>query len=239
MKKLVLAASLAAAVSATACTTSSKLSVTADWTFKHVADGTARSCPVNFDTATVLAVPYDTLTAEVNGGLIRADLFDCDRGSGTVLVPDGQYLMSVRIEDHAGVTTYADSEQVFVDTAFTDGFDVEILDDGGYMTFRWTLHDSLTDQRISCADARISPSKGAVESVATSVSNPNRVVTDKFTCDDHYGTTAGLLAGSYTVSVEATENDIQVGDPVNMASVPVVAPNHVTDLGHLKIPVDR
>jgi len=237
MKKLVLAATLAA-VSATACTsTSSDVTVTANWTFKHIADGTARSCPLDFDTATVFAIPYDTLTAELNGNQIPTDLFPCSSNHGTILVPDGQYLMSVRIEDHSGTTKYADSEQLFIDTAVDGSFAVEILDDGGYLTFRWTLQDSKTKQRITCAQAGVT-SHGAVESIATSSSNANFMKTDQFTCEDHYGTTAGLPAGNYVVALEAQENNLQLGDAVTLPQVTVAAQNNVKDLGHVDIPID-
>jgi hypothetical protein len=242
MKKLVLAATLAAAVSATACTTSSgngngDVTVTANWSFKHIADGGARSCPVGFDTATVFAVPYDTLTAELNGNEIPTDLFNCSAGRGTILVPDGQYLISVRIENHAGTTTYADSEQVFIDTAVDGSFAVEILDDGGYLTFRWTLHDAVTRSRLTCAEAGVT-SNGAVESIATRANSSGFMLTDQFTCEDHYGTTDGLPAGNYTVALEAQNNDIQLGDAVTLPQTPVGPQNDVTDLGHVQIPID-
>ncbi|HEY6176005.1 MAG TPA: hypothetical protein VIX73_16240 [Kofleriaceae bacterium] len=237
MKNLVLAAVLGAAAASTACTTSNNLTVTAHWSFKHIADGTARSCPTGFDTATVFAQPVDNLTAEANGGLISADLFNCSDGAGTVVVPDGLYIMSVRIENHSGSMKYADSEGVFIDTATDASFSVEILDDGGYLTFRWGLRDKQTNAPLTCAEAGVT-SNGSVESIATSTTNANFMLTDKFTCEDHYGTTDGLPAGTYVVSLDAENNNARLGDPVNFAATPVGAPNIVTDLGKVLLPID-
>jgi hypothetical protein len=238
MKNLVLGALLVAAASSTACTSSSTdVTVTAHWKFTHITDGTARSCPTGYDTATVFAQPVDALTADANGGLISADLFDCSAGSGTIIVPDGLYLMSVRIENHSGSMKYADSESQFIDTANDSGFSVEILDDGGYLTFRWVLQDATSHARLTCADAGVT-SNGSVESIATSTVNHSFMLTDKFTCEDHYGTTDGLPAGSYTVSLDAENNNQALGAPVNLAAVPVGAPNTVTDLGLQVLPID-
>jgi hypothetical protein len=235
MKNLVLAALLAAAASA-GCTTTPNVTVTAHWSFKHITDGTARSCPVDYQTATVFAVPYDRATAQVNGNQFNTDLFDCDRFAGTILVPDGVYLMSVRIENDAGSRTYADSEQVFIDTAVDAGFDVEILDDGGYFQFRWTLKDAVSGARLSCAEAQVT-GNASVAALSTSIATPSYYKDDKFTCEDHFGKTAGLRADSYTIAIDAEENNLGLGAAVNLTDV-IEAPNVVTDLGRVEIPID-
>lgn len=239
MKNLVLGALCVAAASSAACSSSSTtdVTVTAHWSFKHIADGSARSCPTGFDTATVFAQPVDDLTAAANGGLISADLFNCSDGAGTVVVPDGLYLMSVRIENHSGSTKYADSDSVFIDTASASSFSVEILDDGGYITFRWTLKDKTTGATLTCAQAGVT-SSGSVESISTSIADPTVMLTDKFTCEDHFGTTDGLPADDYTVSIDAEENNAALGAPVNMSPVTVGAPNVVTDIGLVSLPID-
>ena len=239
MKNLVLGALLVAAASSAACTSSTPdVIVTGHWTFKHIADGAARSCPTGFDTATLFAQPVDSETVAANGGLINADLFNCSDQQGTIVIPDGLYLMSVRIESHSGATKYADSQQVLIDTALDASFDVQILDDGGYFFFTWSLHDKTSaGARMSCADAGVT-STGAVEAVSTSVSNMSFFKDDKFTCTDHYGTTAGLPAGNYTVSIDAEQGGMGLGNPVNLTSKPIVAPNGTTDLGHVMIPID-
>jgi hypothetical protein len=240
MKNLVLGALLVAAASSAACTSSSPpdVTVTGHWTFKHITDGTPRSCPTGFDTATLFAQPVDSETVAANGGLINADLFNCSDQQGTILIPDGLYLMSVRIETHSGATKYADSEQVLIDTAVDAAFDVEILDDGGYFFFTWSLHDKTSSgARLSCADAGVT-STGSVEVVSTLVTNMSFFKDDKFTCTDHYGTTAGLRAGNYTVSIDAEQGGVPAGDPINLTNKTIVAPNGTTDLGHVMIPID-
>jgi len=235
MKKLVLGALLVAAVSSTGCP-SSDVTVTGRWSFTHIADGSPRSCPTGFDTATIFAQPVDADTANANGGVISADLFTCSDQQGTVALPDGVYLMSVRIEDHAGTQTYADSAQVLVDTARDSSFDVEILDDGGYFFFTWSLQDSTTGAPLSCADAGVT-SSGSVEAISTSIANSSFFRDDKFTCEDHYGTTDGLPAGTYTVSIDAEDNGA-LGPAVNLTNKVITAPNGTTDLGHVMIPID-
>jgi hypothetical protein len=153
------------------------------------------------------------------------------------VLPDGLYLMSVRIETHSGAQKYADSEEVLIDTATDAAFDVEILDDGGYFFFTWSLEDKVSKAKMTCADAGIT-SAGSVEAVSTSVSNMSFFKDDKFTCSDHYGTTAGLPAGTYTVSIDAEQNNNPAGPPVNLTDKVITAPNGTTDLGHVLIPID-
>lgn len=236
MKNLVLGALLVAAAASTACT-SSDVTVTGRWSFKHIADGSPRSCPTGFDTATIFAQPVDADTVDANGGLISADLFTCSDQQGTVILPDGLYLMSVRVEDHAGTQKYADSEQVLIDTAQDSSFDVEILDDGGYFFFTWSLHDATTGATLKCAEAGVT-ANGAVEAISTSVANQNFFRDAKFTCEDHYGTTPGLPAGTYTVSIDAENNNAALGAPLNLTNKVITAPNGTTDLGHVMIPID-
>lgn len=237
MKKLVLGA-LVAVASSTGCvaSSSSDVTVTGHWSFTHITDGSPRSCPTNFDTATIFAQPVDAETVDANGGLISADLFDCSGQQGTVVLPDGLYLMSVRIENRSGTLTYADSNEVLVDTATDSAFDVDILDDGGYFFFTWSLHAAATGARLSCADAGVT-SNGSVEAISTSVSSPSFYRDDKFTCEDHYGTTDGLPAGNYTVSIDAEDNGA-LGEPLNLANKTITAPNGTTDLGHVMIPIN-
>jgi hypothetical protein len=241
MKNFVLGALLVAAASSAACTSSSTpdVTVTGHWSFKHIADGAPRSCPTGFDTATIFAQPVDSETAAANGNLISADLFNCSDAQGTVVLPDGVYLMSVRIETHSGAQKYADSEEVLIDTATDAAFDVEILDDGGYFFFTWSLADKATNAKMTCADAALTGSNASIDAVSTLVSNMSFFKDDKYTCSDHYGTTAGLPAGTYTVSVSAeTRPGNVVGAAPSLLNKVITAPNGTTDLGHVVIPID-
>lgn len=237
MKNLVLGALLVAAASSAACTAASTdVTVKAQWSFKHITDGTARSCPTGFGMAQITAQPVDPDTAAANGGLITTTLFSCNDGQGTVVVPDGVYLMSVDIANSSGTQFYTQKpEEVLVDTATDSSFHVEILDDGGYFFFTWGLVDAVSKAPMTCAAAGVT-SAGSVEVISTSVANMAFFKDDKFTCQDHYGTTDGLPAGKYTVSVDA-ENAGTLGPAVNFTDT-ITAPNGTTDLGHIMVPIN-
>jgi hypothetical protein len=239
MKKLVLAA-LLTGVSSAACTTEGEIAVDVTWTFRHLEDmgDSARSCPSGFGTATVLSQQVDAVTHRGNGVTFE-DKFDCSAGGGTVFVPDdgGVYLVWVEIESNSGSTPYAQSFSTVVDTLDGDAeVDVKIVDNGGYFFLTWDLEDDVTGQRISCAEAGVD-SNGSVEIISTDIASPTDFVTDKFDCDDHYGTTLPLFAGDYTVAVFAEKNNEQLGDAVTK-NAEIGAPNKLTDLGNFIIPIE-
>lgn len=238
MKKLVLGALLAVASSATGCSTDNGSVVDVAWTFKHLADGSARSCPVDYPTATIVSQRTDDST-HLGAGETFIDKFDCAAGSGSIVLPDlDSYLVWVEIETDSGSSEYAKSNATYVDTSLSyQPVDVEILDDGGYFFFEWDIYDGAT--RVSCADAGVTTSGGgSVDSVATSLSNSSYFRDDKFSCEDHYGTTDGLLAGEYTVSVTAEDSAGVVGGAPTLTNEEIVAPNGLTDLGLLHIDLD-
>lgn len=240
MKNLVLGALLVAAASSAACSSTSDgtdVTVRAQWSFKHIADGSARSCPVGFGMAVITAQPVDPDTVAANGGVITSTLFRCNDLQGILVVPDGAYLMSVDITDATGTQFYTQKPQeVRIDTATDSAFSVEILDDGGYFFFTWGLVDAASHAPMTCATAGVT-SAGSVEVISTSVANKAFFKDDKFTCEDHYGTTAGLPAGQYTVSVDAEDKGGVLGDPVNFTDT-ITAPNGTTDLGHILVPIN-
>lgn len=236
MKNLALGALLVAAT-ASGCIISSddSINVTARWTFKHEADGTARSCPIGFNTAAVTAQEVTPLTVRPVGAPI-VDLYDCSAGAGfDKLRRNTTYLMWVEITTDSGSSTYAKGGQVFIDTAIDSGFDTEILDDGGYFFLTWDLMGASSGATLTCADAGVS-SSGSVETIAT-LAGTTSMRTDKFTCTDHFGTTSGFVAGRYTVSVDAEDNAGALGEPVNLTNKDITAPNGLTDLGHVVLPI--
>ncbi len=242
MKNLAFGA-LLVATTASGCIISSDdtINVTATWKFTHIADHSARSCPTGFETAAVTAQEVTPLTLRPIGAPI-IDLYDCSAGVGfDKLHRNTTYLMWVEIQHEdpntGAITKYADGGQVFIDTAVNSGFDTEILDDGGYFFLTWDLQGAATNAPLTCADAGVS-ANGSVETISTSVANPSFFLTDKFTCTDHFGTTSGLPAGRYTVSVDAEENNAALGKPVNIPNKDVQAPNGLTDLGHVVLPID-
>jgi hypothetical protein len=197
------------------------IDVTATWTFKHIADGTARSCPVGFNTAAVIAQEVTPLTLRPIGSKI--------------------ILMYVQIQNDSGSSVYAQGgQQAFIDTRVDSGFSTEILDDGGYFFLTWDLVDKASNAPLACGDvAGLTTSAGAVETVSTNVANTTSFKSDKFTCTDHAGTTSGLIAGRYRVSVSAAiDGTGAVSDSVNLDNKDINAPNGVTDLGHVVLPIN-
>jgi len=239
MKNLVLGALFAVASVSTGCSSSdSGTTVDVSWKFTHLETNSPLSCPTNFGTAVIKSQLIDD-TSHLGTGSDFTDLFDCSAMAGTIVLPTAdQYLVWVEIQNDSGSSTYATSNSTFVDTTFaTNPVDVEIFDDGGYFFFTWDLEDT-TGKLLSCADAGVT-SSGSVESIATSVATPSYFRNDKFTCEDHYGTTDPLLADVYTVSIDAEEGNAALGSPVTKTHQEITAPNGLTDLGHITLTIDN
>jgi hypothetical protein len=239
MKNLVLGALLAVA-SSTGCIISSGSSdsvVTARWQFTHLADKSPRSCPVGFATATIVSQATDPIT-HLGAGLTVVDKFNCSDLQGTISLPDDTYLVWVQIESDDGNQIYTKSAQTFVDTSFGDAtIDIDILDDGGYFFMTWDLVAAQTQKPLTCSEAGVT-SSGSVEAISTSMANSQKIITDKFTCEDHFGTTDALLAGSYTVSIDAlNSSDLALSNPTVVTNKQITAPDGLTDLGHIVIPI--
>jgi hypothetical protein len=234
MKKLILGALLAAA-SSVGCSSSSDSVVDVSWTFTHLADNSERSCPSGFDTASIISQTIDPVSHHLTG-LQVVDKFDCAAGHGSITLPDDTFLIWVEITNTSGSQTYAQSASSFVDTSFGDAtFDTEILDDGGYFFFTWDLTDP-NGALLSCANAGIT-SSGSVDIISSSVASSSYVKEDKFTCADHYGTTEGLLAGEYDITIQAENGGIRgVADPITDTIDPQ---NGLTDLGNVLIPITQ
>ena len=236
MKKLVLGA-LLAAVAATGCTTAATDAViSAQWSFKHYADMSARSCPTNYPTASIYSQVWDPLTHQRTGTTVR-DAFDCAAGRGTTDPLDGVFLVWVQVENDAGTSVYAKSEAIFVDTADGDvSFNFPILDDAGYFFLTWDLEKASSGAPLNCAQAGLT-GDAAIETLAT-ITGTSFLLTDKFQCEHHFGTTDPLLAGTYTVSVEATVNNQSIGNAPTLTNKTISSPNGLTDLGNIVIPIN-
>lgn len=248
MKNLVLGALLAAASIATGCSSSDGddggpvvvgTTVTVNWDFAHlVGDGSEpRSCPSGFGTAIIKSQAIDDGT-HLGTGTDFVDKFDCADGTGTIVLPDDdQYLVWVEITNDSESTLYAESNSTYVDTsASVPAVNVEILDNGGYFFFTWDLEED-DGTPVSCADANIDPA-GAVDAVSTSIANASDFADDRFTCADHYGTTDGLLAGTYTVAISVDDATGKIGEAETKTNQVIEAPNKLTDLGHVIITLD-
>jgi hypothetical protein len=237
MKTLVLGALLAAVASSTGCliSDSTEAVVTARWSFTHFADKTPRSCPVGFDTTTIYAQPWDPINNRLIGSPVQ-DLFDCADGIGTTAPLDGIFLVWVQVETNSG-TPYAESESIYVDTADGDvSLDFPIYDDAGFFYLTWDLEDAVTGAPLTCDQAGVTGDAG-VETVATIVGT-SFMLTDVFECDHYFGTTAPMLAGTYTVSVDAVVDGEAVGVAPALTNKRISSPNGLTDLGHVIIPID-
>lgn len=209
--------------------------ITARWTLKHFTTGALFTCAHTSDVARVVAQPWDPVTQLTTGAPIVTQDFACTAGMGVFTVPSDKYRMSVAIRTAAG-QVLEDSAIEFADATQRDGtLQVTIFDDAGYLAFSWDLLNKATQARVSCATAGITPSD-RVEIDETNLANPGNPISDLFNCDDHFGTTDGLIPGHYSLSIRAVKNSATIGDVATFADVQVVA-GGVTDLGNIKLPV--
>lgn len=209
--------------------------ISAHWSLRNMADGATTACPAGFDTVRLLTMPVDAGGEPL--GDPNVDLFDCDRGTGiaTDLPPD-LYQVWIEVTSHDLSRTYAQSLSQILDVRdFDDGFDVDILNDGGFFQMSWNLVDKTTLRPLACGAV------GAenIRAVSTSVADAHRVYDDVRPCDDHTTVTDGLLAGTYNVSIDAMIGDRPMGAKVTLTNQKIGPRNAVTDLGTILLPVDR
>jgi hypothetical protein len=248
MKNFVSVALLAAAVSATACGTSTpdpvdtSAVITAHWsfstydTFAHNGAPTD-PCPAGFDTAAVHARPWDPFLGQFTASDMPPDKFNCSDKGGTTDPLDGIFQVWVSITDHSGGTVYAQSESVIIDTADGDSTITlpTLYKDAGFADFSWDLVRGNT--RLHCSEAGIT-SSGYIGSTSVSVTSPSFMALDKFTCEDGFGITSPLPDDDYDMTLTAVAKpgtDIGVSDP--QPDITITAPNGLTHVGHVKIPV--
>jgi hypothetical protein len=240
MKHLVLGA-LFAVTASVGCTTDddpplgTASVVTVGWTFKNLESMSARSCPSGFSVAEVVSQATDP-TTYLPTGTVYHDTYDCSDGVGDVVLPDEDtYIVWVEIKSSSGAP-YATSEEFYVDTldpSDTLRRDTEILDDGGYFTLTWDLKDAVTSAPLSCNAAQADDIH-----VLTTMTSSGGGFDDVFDCGDHFATTPGLLAGDYTVAITAEDNGGPLGDQVLITNKRITAPNGLTPLGHVVLPID-
>lgn len=248
MKKLVLGALLAAAASSAACTTDDPIPpppagavVTAQWSFSRYANRDSPPtdpCPPGFSTASVHAKEWDPVLGQfVPGGLEVIDKFNCSDKRGITDPLDGIFLIWVQIEDTSGANVYAQSESEFFDTINGDAsIDLPTLfTDAGYLDLSWDLIGS-GNTRLSCAQAGIG-SDGSVSTTAVSVASSSMMYIDKFDCTRGFGTSDVLPEDTYDVTVTASTRTADIGASAPIADVLIAAPNGLTHLGHVRIPV--
>lgn len=244
MKKLVLGALLGVAALSGCIISddggSAEAVVTARWSFSSYANRNLPPndpCPSGFTTASVHAKEWDPVFGEfVAGGIEVVDKFTCSDKIGITDPLDGVFLIWVAIENDSGTSTYAQSGSEFFDTLDGDKtIDLPTLFvDAGYFDLSWDLVSS-GNARMTCAQAGIG-SNGSLATTAVATSSSFMLV-DKFTCEDGFGITSELPVGSYDVTVTAENGSADIGASLPLASRPITAPNGLTHLGHVKIPV--
>jgi cysteine-rich repeat protein len=215
-----------------ACLTEYK--TTARWHIK-TADGTAQSCPVGFDTAAVYSQPLDGNNQPVGQPLI--DLFSCADGQGTTnYLGNGVFRTWVAITNSSGTSTYAQTLAADVDlTAMNMIFDGDIVEDGGYFSWAWVLQGASSNSPLTCSQVT---GIAGVELVTTLTSGGNAII-DQFSCEDGFGYTSALAAGSYSVSADAFNSANQsIGTAPTLTNKVIGIKNAVTDLGTITIPID-
>lgn len=246
MRKVVFA--LVAAASATACTTDDGTNppgedgiITAKWSFKELATGDSLVCPTGFNTTAVHVIPVDDVGTRLGAGVI--DLYNCDAFTGTEFYPPDLYEVYMEITTDNNSAKYADTPSTFVDIITTDRTIMQtIIDDGGFFVFDWQLRDAVGGAPLTCAQAAADSVDITATLVGTSSAKSDvyKCKTDGFR-DSGTGTsfTAGLIAGDYTVSISALNTaDQAVGVAPALTNKRISAPNKITDLGTIMIPID-
>lgn len=240
MKNLVVLAGLIAAAS-TGCiissdSGSSQAHVGATWTIKSIVSGSETGCPGGFDTAALYNQPIDSNGNPVGSPII--DLFDCAAGAGTSApLPPTAYETHVEITNHDNSSVYATSVPADLDVTDTDlTYHTDILDDGGYFAFAWSLSGKQSGTPLDCSSAGVNGSSSGIELIAT-ISGGTASAADQFTCTDGSGVTAGYPAGNYTVSIDAFTSAGAVGTAAAINSS-IQPQNKVTNLGTVSIPIN-
>lgn len=217
--------------------------LTANWSFKSLGTGASLTCPNGFDTTAVHAIPVDRFGNKNGTELI--DLFTCSTFTGTADMFDPRlYEVFMEITTATNSAKYADTPSAYVDLTFQNkSITQTIIDDGGFFTFDFELRDSQGGARLTCAEAGAG---GGVEILST-LNGTADAKSDIFDCvapgfrDDGAGFafTGGLLAGDYTVSIAALNGaDQSVGTAPALTNKRISAPNKITDLGLVQIPID-
>ena len=239
MKNLVVLSGLIAAAS-TGCIISSDSSsnahVGATWKIKSVVSNSEVGCPSGFDTAALYNQPVDAANNPVGSPII--DLFDCAAGAGrSAPLPATAYETWVEITTHSNSQVYAKSVPAILDVTDVDlTYNTDIYDDGGYFQFAWNLVGQSSGQPLDCASAGVTGASSGVEINAT-LAGSTAATNDQFNCTDGEDITAGIPAGTYTVSIDAFTSAGAVGTAPTLTNKVINTQNEVTNLGTVNIPI--
>ncbi len=253
---IALAASQAAGCIITSDDTVEKAHIATTWSIKDIASGQQVTCPPTFDTAALFSQAANSDGSPVGvcrhssdiSGTCFIDLFNCSDGAGvSAPLPPSNYLTWVEIQTHDGSQTYATGvnphapagDTTLIDVTNVDqSYDNEIFDDGGHFRMQWDLHGATSGAALTCDGIGAGAPNGGVELLST-VSGGSQSATDIFPCGDFEGTTTGLLAASYTVSVDALDQNMRaLGTAPALTNKPIGRQSMITDLGMIDIPID-
>ena len=210
-------------------------SIDASWMLVTAAMDTAQ-CPSGFDTAAVTSQPVDAQGHAAGTPVI--DLFDCSAAMGmTKPLPATMYSATVAIENHDGSQTFALSlpQAIDLSDATDKPLDVSFLTDGGKFQLAWQLvkmSDGTTPVACTAIDT-MAKVRVAMTNTTTSLTKNSQLP-----CDNGSGITGAVVAGTYTVSIRLLDNAFQdKGDAPDLTGQVIMAPDGLTDLGSVKIPV--
>jgi hypothetical protein len=207
--------------------------ITGEWSFHNIATDSRTGCPQGFGTVRMISQPVDSRLVPIGEPFI--DLFDCLDGRHTsALLPPDIYSVWLEVTTDNNQQLYAQSTSQIVDVIERDAlFSAQILNDGGYFLLDWQLRGSSSNTTLSCGGV------DSVEILSTLVGS-TEALGDKFRCADGSGLTAGLLNGSYTLSVAALDaSDKALGTAPAQTNKAIRDRNQVTDLGLITIPIDN
>lgn len=213
------------------CTSESEYMYAVSWSFRTVANA-VQPCPTGFDTIAVYSQPVDANGTDVGSPV--ADLFNCTDGSGTVApLYEGRYRVWLESTNTNNSSKYASSTSAILELTQSGlMYSTIIYTDGGYFQFAWNLVGEDTNNALTCAAA----GADGVEMVST-VTSSTTAYSDIFDCTDGTGITAGLPAGGYTISTAALNGtDQSIGTAPALTNT-IQAPNKITDLGTITIPI--
>lgn len=215
--------------------------ITANWSFKELATGDTLGCPGGFDTTAVHVIPVDRFGDQIGTEII--DLYNCNAFTGTADYDARLYKVFMEITTANNSALYADTPPALVDITLQDKTITQtIIDDGGFFQFDWKLNDAANNAPLTCAQA----GADGVD-ITVTLAGTSQGVSDVFDCvtpgfrDDGtgFGVTGGLIAGDYTISIAALDaSDRSVGTAPALPNKTIQAPNKITDLGSITIPID-
>ncbi len=203
--------------------------IDATWQLHTAAGGTA-ACPAGFPTAAVISTPTT--------GAPTIDLFDCSAGMGTTTeLPAAMYSARVAITNATMSQTFSTSLDQVIDLsdATNKPLAASFVTDGGYFKLAWKLVKASDSSTVQC-DAVSAMSRIKVLAANADTSVP--AASTSFPCDGGSTVTSAFIAGTYTVTVSAVTNAlVNKGSAPAVTGVVITAPDGVTDLGLVTIPI--